>query len=65
MRDSVCTALAVAMTTGFEAGGMICGDPNSSGALPSRSGGRDTCAGATARPPAKTARGTTVAKRRF
>jgi hypothetical protein len=26
MRESVCTALAVAMTTGFEAGGMICGD---------------------------------------
>ena len=65
MRASVCTAPAIATTTGREAGGMICGEPGSSGALTNRSVGSGTRAGATARPPANTARGTTLANRRF
>ena len=65
MRASVWTALVAATSTGLDAGGMICGEPGKSGALASRSVGNGTRAGATARPPAKTARGTTLAKRRF
>jgi len=65
MRARVWTALATATTIGFDAGGMICGEPGNNGALARRSAGNGTSAGATARPPAKTARGTTLAKRRF